>query len=100
MGQGGDAAGEAETQGVCQSVGGAVWRREGRGTMAQYTRADTIELELFGQTRSVGVAVPQGRSTLLDLLRPARALADVVASAGIAEAEKQQRAISCCAGCA
>ena len=100
MGQGGDAAGEAETQGVCQSVGGAVWRGEGRRTMAQYTRADTIELELFGQTRSVAVAVPQGRSTLLDLLPPARALADVVANAGIAEAEKQQRTISCCAGCA
>lgn len=68
--------------------------------MAQSTHADTIELELFGSARTVHVRVPQGGSTLLDLLPAARALADAVSHAGVEDAGKSDRKVSCCAGCA
>src|SRR5688572_26641539 len=68
--------------------------------MAQSTRPDTIEVELCDRPRSIPVAVPQGPSTLLDLLPAARALADAVSNAGIDDAKHQGRCVSCSAGCA
>jgi Fe-S-cluster containining protein len=68
--------------------------------MPQFTRPDTIELELFGRPTSIAVNVPQGRSTLLDLLQPARAMADMISNAGIEDAKRQGRCVACSAGCA
>jgi Fe-S-cluster containining protein len=68
--------------------------------LPQSTYPDTIEAELFGRPTSIAVTVPQGPSTLLDLLPVARALADAVSSAGIDDARQKGRCVSCSAGCA
>src|SRR5687767_9839359 len=68
--------------------------------MPPSTHPDTIEVDLFGRPATIPVAVPHGPSTLLDLLPPARALADAVSNAAIADAQRKGRCVTCSAGCA
>lgn len=70
-----------------------------RAKHAATRRERRVHLRVLGQEREIQLEVGAGRSPLLGLLRPARALLSAVADAAVAHARAQGESVSCKAGC-